>query len=63
MYAFFWITGWVGFQPPSMNLILFFIPGFFFACVAALGEELGWRGFLVPAALPHLGYHKTILLS
>jgi membrane protease YdiL (CAAX protease family) len=33
------------------------------SCANALGEEIGWRGFLVPRLFNKLGYSKTALLS
>lgn len=60
-YAFLWGTGISEFNPPSAELltrngvgsslevILKTYPVIFLmGCFAALGEELGWRGFLIP---------------
>lgn len=60
-YAIYWSTGLSEFQPPSpellarngasspLNFVLTVYPLIFIAgCLAALGEELGWRGFLIP---------------
>lgn len=33
------------------------------SCANALGEEIGWRGFLVPRLYDKIGYTKTALLS
>jgi membrane protease YdiL (CAAX protease family) len=59
----------LGFDPTSpyvVMLILVFVsgtvglllPGFF-----AFGEELGWRGFLVPELYKHANFTKTALIS
>lgn len=37
--------------------------GTLFSLLSALGEEIGWRGFLVPALYEHLGLNKMLLLS
>jgi membrane protease YdiL (CAAX protease family) len=46
---------------------LSFIPLFFgvlaFCCFAALGEELGWRGLLVPELSRRMGYTKLSFVS
>jgi uncharacterized protein len=46
---------------------LSFIPLFFgvlaFSCFAALGEELGWRGLLVPELSRRMGYTKLSFVS
>ena len=37
--------------------------GLLLSCVAGLGEEIGWRGFLVPELSRRLSFAKTSLLS
>lgn len=37
--------------------------GIFISLMSALGEEIGWRGFLVPALYERLGLNKTLLIS
>ena len=39
------------------------IIGVFTSLLSALGEELGWRGFMVPALYERLGLNKTLLIS
>lgn len=34
-----------------------------FGMIAATGEEIGWRGFLLPALLPPLGFWRAVALS
>jgi membrane protease YdiL (CAAX protease family) len=52
--------------PPEMvvaiQLVFSFTLAPLFNCLFALGEELGWRGFLLPRLLP-LGQWRAILLS
>jgi uncharacterized protein len=56
-YGLVWLFGLGGFMPEKivtrlMTLAISFIPG----CVAALGEEIGWNGFLVPQIAKEYGY-------
>lgn len=37
--------------------------GIFISLMSALGEEIGWRGFMVPALHERLGLNKTLLIS
>ncbi len=37
--------------------------GTFVSIQSALGEEIGWRGFMVPALQKKLGLNKTLLIS
>ncbi len=52
--------------PPGMVVAIQIVFSFtlapLFNCIFALGEELGWRGFLLPHLLP-LGQWRAILLS
>lgn len=63
IYGIVWTTGLAGFQSPSPNLVVAVVPGLLFACFAALGEEIGWRGFLVPQLIKITTFTKTVLLS
>ena len=64
-YALVWATGLGGFNPTNFEegFINFIASGFFMACLAALGEEIGWRGFLVPQLFKLMNFTKTSLLS
>ena len=37
--------------------------GTFISLLSALGEEIGWRGFMVPALYERLGMNKTLMIS
>ena len=37
--------------------------GTFLSLLSTLGEEIGWRGFMVPALYERLGLNKTLLIS
>jgi membrane protease YdiL (CAAX protease family) len=39
------------------------IIGFIPSAISALGEEIGWRGFLVPELFKNQGFTKTSLIS
>jgi len=58
--------GWKGF-PEWIFILIYFILGGTIGMVrssaTALGEEIGWRGFLVPELYKSLGYTKTSLLT
>ena len=39
------------------------VMGTFLSMLSALGEEIGWRGFMVPALYERLGLNRTLLIS
>ena len=45
------------------DLLLVLVIGTFISILSALGEEIGWRGFMVPALYERLGLNKTLLIS
>jgi uncharacterized protein len=47
----------------SLYLMLAGTAGMVTSCSAALGEEIGWRGFLVPELASRMSFTKTALLS
>ncbi len=64
IYLLVWITGFGGFQPQSpLGLFIFATLGLVLACIADLGEELGWRGLLVPQLAKITTFTKTALVT
>ena len=45
------------------DLLPVLILGTFMSILSALGEEIGWRGFMVPALYERFGLNKTLLVS
>lgn len=78
-YAFLWTTGLappqfgvfeaharseLGFDGAGVAAgILIASIGVIMACASALGEEIGWRGFLAPALAERLSFPATVLIS
>lgn len=58
--------GWEG-QSPAATLAFFLLlagtVGIVGSCLSALGEEIGWRGFLVPELAKVTSFTRTALLS
>jgi len=50
---------WAGEDP--VGLVFSLVPLTLFAAITALGEEYGWRGYLLPLLLPH-GRQKATLI-
>ena len=52
---------------PALTFLIFFLwqatVGVFFSCLSALGEEIGWRGYLVPELARLTTFTRTTLLS
>jgi len=64
IYGFVWITRLGEFSPISTQKILIYATlGLFFACAAALGEEIGWRGLLIPELLKITTFTKATLIT
>lgn len=69
MYGSAWLLDIAPFDDAKVHkfFALSFIPVFFgvlgFSTFAALGEELGWRGLLVPELSRRMGYTKVSLVS
>jgi membrane protease YdiL (CAAX protease family) len=49
-------------QAFSLGLLVMFVSGPFINIIGALGEEIGWRGLLLPELPAHLGYTKASLM-
>lgn len=45
------------------DLLPILVIGIFMSLLSALGEEIGWRGFMVPALYERVGLNKTLLIS
>ena len=45
------------------DILPILVIGTFISMLSALGEEIGWRGFMVPALYERLGLNKTLLIS
>lgn len=65
-YVIFWII-----FPDSLDmdgtlvikLLVMSVLGIFIGLLTALGEEIGWRGYFVPALLERLGLNKALLFT
>jgi len=47
----------------ALNFIFLATLGVAFSCISALGEELGWRGFLVPQLAKIVPFNRVALIS
>jgi CAAX amino terminal protease family. len=57
------VSGWVQFSPPVLAAALASSPVLIgTACISALGEEIGWRGFLWPTLRTRRGFWATSLI-
>ena len=65
IYALIWIFGWGEFAgfPLFGSLLAVAIPGLLQAAILALGEEIGWRGVLVPNLSRVTSFTATALIS
>lgn len=60
------IFGWSGLSAAMIITIAVSIDGtlgVLFSCISALGEEIGWRGFLVPQLIKITSFTKTAFIS
>lgn len=68
VYGIVWITGIGGltfqnFLPkPISRIVLLSTAGVLISCITAIGEEIGWRGFLVPEFMKSFSFTKTSLI-
>ena len=46
-----------------IKLLVMSVLGIFIGLLTALGEEIGWRGYFVPALLERLGLNKALLFT
>jgi membrane protease YdiL (CAAX protease family) len=63
-YGFVWLTGIAPFQNAlTPQLIGYVVVGSIIGNLSTLGEEIGWRGFLVPQLYKLSGFVPTALIS
>jgi uncharacterized protein len=63
-YGFVWLVGLGGFnQNIQPNWAQFLIAGNIASLISAMGEEIGWRGFLVPKLASLTTFSRTALFS
>lgn len=63
-YFIYWIMNPSSMQKVwNLKLIPMAVVGILTGMVTTLGEEIGWRGFLVPRLVTWIGVKKTLLLS
>ena len=62
-YGAVWLLGLGGVSSFGSNLLPFAVIGTAQSCLSALGEELGWRGLLVPELAKLTGFTRTALVS
>ena len=53
----------VAFGVVLMDLLPITVIGIFISLLSALGEEIGWRGFMLPALCERLGEVKTLFIT
>ncbi len=63
IYGTAWMAGLGGFRRPSANLLAAIPLGFVATCLVALGEEIGWRGLLVPELVKLTTFTKTAMVT
>ena len=62
-YGAVWTVGLGGVGSFPLNVPLFVVAGTVQTCLTALGEELGWRGLLVPELAKLTDFTRTSLVS
>lgn len=58
--------GWASWSTPAIlagYVGLMGTVGFLNSLLSAVGEEIGWRGFLIPELMPSLGFTRTVLVT
>ncbi len=65
VYSIIWLLGWGEFAgvPALISLLTAAIPGIVTSAILALGEEIGWRGVLVPNLSKITTFTATALIS
>ena len=63
-YVFIWLAGFGSINPEyQFSFFKLVIFGTLFNAAFTTGEELGWRGFLVPQLYKHFSYTATCLIT
>lgn len=63
-YIIIWLFGWGAINPAyKFDFFKLVIYGTLFNVAFAAGEEIGWRGFLVPQLYKHFSYTATCLIT
>lgn len=63
-YSLVWLVGWGRINKDfSIETVEFLTIGILFSCLFALGEEIGWRGYLVPQLSKVTGFKSVCLIS
>ncbi len=63
VYVVVWIGGWGGLDVQFSTALLAYPVAIFLSCLTALGEEIGWRGFLVSRLRRLMGFTQVSFLS
>jgi len=63
VYALVWIFALGGLEASFSPRPITYVVTILFSCLTALGEEIGWRGFLVPRLYRITGFTRTSLIS
>ena len=63
-YSIVWLVGWGRIRKEfSIDTVEFLTIGILFSLLFALGEEIGWRGYLVPQLSKVMGFTSVCLIS
>jgi membrane protease YdiL (CAAX protease family) len=64
-YGFVWLTGLGGVDPSrfKVGIAAFLVLGALSSLTSATGEELGWRGFLVPTLARSMSFTRVSVIS
>jgi membrane protease YdiL (CAAX protease family) len=63
VYALVWVFALGELKPSFSTRPQSYVVAIFFGCLTALGEEIGWRGFLVPRLYRLTGFTRVSLIS